>query len=439
MAFKTNLMRFTIVILISPLFNLGAYCQHKFETLGELINFADENSEQLEVLKLNVISDKLDLRIANSLKYPYLGITSEFRNNYNIPVTAIPADILGGQSGNFIYTRLGQQYNLTNLVLLNYDLLNPQRILQNRILQYDENQTNINYQLSTNELHAKLAKHYYNYIYYQSLKELALKKKEFLNDLHNKETLVEKEGYNNINFLYKIESQNFKAQSEIGLYSLRIDQERLAISQIINLKINQEFILSERFNLSQTDWTYSPGSSSMKTKYAESIVNQAELELKQTRLCVLPKLSLFGTLGYQQLNNNFYNLSLFKDANSIQAIGLKLDFTIFSGFSVLNNISKAKIALKQRDLQFKETIRESEIYLANMFLYYGYLLEDLKRYQAKYFSNLTNLRVLESRYFENVMTSLDYFEFRIEIFEFDKMFLNKIVEFYLFKSEAELK
>ena len=112
-----------IILIISELSNIHA--QQRFENLEALLSYADTKSISIKANDIRLLQAKKTLLASKlAIADPMVNVSGSFTDNTRLPVNILPAEILGGNPGEFREVQFGVQYNTNSTQNVDIKLLN---------------------------------------------------------------------------------------------------------------------------------------------------------------------------------------------------------------------------------------------------------------------------------------------------------------------------
>jgi outer membrane protein TolC len=322
-----------ILLIISQLLKIQA--QRKFESLNELLTFAETKNISIKSNNIRLLQAKRTLLASKlAIADPLVNVNASFTDNTRLPVNLFPAEIFGGQKGEFREIQTGVQYNTNSTQNLDIKLLNLEG-LQNFKL------SEINIQISENDvkvtqknLHDNIASAYYNivqlYAQMESTKQnltvsdtlLALAERKYkqgivkqqdVNDARVNQLTI-KESINQIEFLLKQNYLTLKILSDIP------ESENIEILE----RINTTTITSKPMILFNNLLV-----ESNRLKELSALTT-----IQKTKRAFAPTVSFVASNSFNQYNNDF---TLFGGKwITSNYVGLKLNFALPNANTLTN-------------------------------------------------------------------------------------------------------
>jgi len=340
---KLNRLIWLVILSISG-FNIYAQeNQTNFANVNEVITLALKNNPDLSVYLLQ--QEKAALEYKNNKNYflPNISGAASFQNNLALQTSALPGEIFG-QPGETVDIQLGQQYNYNAGINLSKTIFDREAKLKAKV-------SKISTEIASaqTEIYKQTLKEQTSFYYYSAL-------------IGKEAVRISKEDLKTSDSIYQLTIQKFgeglidiavKNQSEINRN--KVEQSLLSNQNIYNNSLNNLKLLlgikyETQLNLTENILEYeNPSLEKLELNDDKNLVlkalqeEQSQLSIKKEKSTYLPKLSLNGYFGKQQLSDeigvSFNNNSW----NDYSYIGANLSVPIFSGFSKSNKVKMAKI------------------------------------------------------------------------------------------------
>ena len=343
---------FIILLIISHLAAINA--QQKFENLDELLAFANTKSISIksnDIRLLQAKKSKLAAKIA--IADPITNINESFTNNTRLPVNLFPAEIFGGQKGEFRQIQTGVQYNTSSTQNVDIKLLNLEGWQNLKLSEINIQISENDIKLNQKNLYENIAAAYYNIVQLNAQLEstkqnllvadtlLALAERKYKQGIVKQQDvndsrvskLTIKENINQIEYLIKQNYISLKILADIpDAENIEILEKISTNSGIVKPLVEYNNLLSESNRLKELS---------------------AFTTIQRTRRAFSPTVSLVASNSFNQYNNDFTILG----GNWIMSnyIGLKINFALPNA-NTLSNKFKA-----QYDYQLAQKNTEQEI------------------------------------------------------------------------------
>jgi len=350
-SFKMN-HKFSLLALLLVLVFVS-HAQQSF-TLQQSVDYALQNAPSFQ-------NYKIDRQIANARNFesitkylPKVTGAAEYRNNLNLAINQIPAELFGGQPGEFREIRFGVKYNSTAGLDFNQSILDAAAI--GDILYTKQGKILSEYQIqqATIELKVNVIKAYYTAQLNTQKLEKAAKAVERNKKVHD-DTKVKLDNQNatktDLNRAY-LNWQQSLYQAQLANDALR--QSKLLLMQNIGMPFSENLEVAEKLPLNfNTDTvvqlaeaqTIFASRIEYKSEQQQTLLNK--WQLRKTNLQYAPNVSFFGYVGGQGFSNN---ANVFKEKwNQVSYIGLRLNMPIFDGLQKAALAQQQKLNLKKNE------------------------------------------------------------------------------------------
>ena len=153
----------TIVLLIS---NLSyALAQRTFTSLDALLAYSSTKSISMQSNDIRLLqAKKAQLAAIIGIADPQANISGSFLNNTQLPVNLFPAEIFGGQKGEFREVQTGVKYNTSSAQSLDIKLLNLEAWQNLKLSKINIEITQTDNKLNQKSLYENIASTYYNIV-----------------------------------------------------------------------------------------------------------------------------------------------------------------------------------------------------------------------------------------------------------------------------------
>jgi len=325
-------------------------------TLDQSIEYAIAHNPNLKSANLGVNSADAKVRETLATGLPQVGASADLGNNFIIPTSFLPAEVLGGKPGEYIGVKFGTQY--VGRASLNVDqmIFNGSYFVGLKASRTYTELSRKDVISSKTDLVVAIKKAYYSVLV--SRERLALVEKNYQRlDSLLKQT---KAMFNN-GFAEKIDVSRIQVQfnniitakntnaigMEVSLNLLKW-QMGLPVDSKIELTDNLESIhlqvLDDDF---KKNFDYHN-----RIEYSKLEVNRelVKLDIKNTNAQYLPKLDFYGNYGASYGTSSFDSFIAFGSKwRDFGVYGIRANLPIFDGLRKSNQIQQKKIQLQQLD------------------------------------------------------------------------------------------
>jgi len=402
----------SILSILMLLFAPSIYAQHteKVQSLSleEIWKVAEMNNRQLKLYDLNHQQSTIEILEAKDRLLPELSVGADLKLNskfliYDNGLFSSPQDVAVKGYG------YGVGYNL------NFNLYNGGKDKRSIVMKKEE-ETRKQYELD-------LQKHSVKYdvaiAYFDLYKFL------HFYDFLNAETEAEKKQLRLIGSLHK---NGTVLKSDVLRISVKLSQLELSLSDVkkkIEIAKQRLNILMGRKNDAEltiqpediielnaiTDGDYNDYvdiafNKSPQYKIAISDIKWSELNVKQMKATILPKVSLYSNYNYNYPQISFYPYS--NDLWGFGQTGIKVQYSIDNLYKSKHTIARAQVVSSQA--KEKAEMKKDEIYLQvrEVYLQQQQALESVETAEHNIIKTTETVRVIRSSYLnqESLLTDL---------------------------------
>lgn len=162
---KTGAFLMMIIMLLSSV-SLGVAQEQKADaiTLQDALNYALQNNEALRKARLEIEGGRLKVSEVRASAIPQVDVVSTLTNNLLVQQFVLPAEVFGGQPGEFLAIKAGQNWNAMTQVQLSQQLFNQQVFTGLKAAKSSEEFYKLSAKLSEENLIQQVATNYYQVI-----------------------------------------------------------------------------------------------------------------------------------------------------------------------------------------------------------------------------------------------------------------------------------
>ncbi|MHB8260634.1 MAG: TolC family protein [Bacteroidia bacterium] len=325
---KLLIYSLAFIIYNSP--SAKAQSELHFTKLDSLYAYADKhssvvkNNQQQSLLakyqKIAALANVVNLRSPVSLTPT---------NNTALPVSFVPANLLGGKPGTYKELTMGQQYVNTFNVLPQIDLINPGNWAQVKTANINEELTTTNNLLNKKSLYESIAAAYYNISSFKEQVEITQKNLSTTDTLllivNNKFTqgLVRQQDVNDATI------NKLTLQDKLNQLNVSLAQQYNSLKILCDIPLATNLILENELNYNQQFAADLDAGSQLQVKSTILQMEYAKSDLRANRLANLPVISiLYSNSYYQNSVNQFFDTRANNPWLNSAYIGAKLTFNI---------------------------------------------------------------------------------------------------------------
>ncbi|PKA98495.1 outer membrane protein TolC [Flavobacteriaceae bacterium MAR_2009_75] len=414
-------------------------------TLEEAIQFALENNYSA----INANRDLIDARkqkwetIAEGL--PQVNGSVSYQNQLKQPVSLLPAELAGGQPGEFIPVVFGQPQTMTATATLTQKIFDGSYIVgvqaTKSFLSYSVN----NEEKTDQEVRKSVVESYGNVLLAQESVAIFEKNKNNLEEnLFETEKLFEN-GLGDEESVEQLQitlsSVDNQLKNAIRLENITRQMLNLVLGIAIDaptrLEENLDNLAVEQidFQLMETDFNIE---NNVDYKIAINLTEQRFYELKLAKSRALPTLNSFINYGSSSFSDKFNFLGGDQDWFDSSVLGLDLNIPIFSSGKRSASTARAKIALAKAETQLSEAEEQIRLQLEKAKSDYILAIEE-------YNTAKENLRLAERienknqiKYSEGLATSFELRQAQTQLYDAQQGYLQSMVEVINQKTTLEL-
>jgi outer membrane protein TolC len=326
-----------IILIVSQLTALMA--QRSFENLDAILAYANSKSIAIQSNDIRLLqAKKAKLAAKLAIADPMANINGNFTNNTRLPVNLFPAEIFGGQKGEFREVQTGVQYNTASSQNLDIKLLNMEAWQNYKLADINIQISEADNSLNTKNLQENIASAYYNIV------QLNAQLESTKQNLLVADTLMQVAQNKYNQGIVKQQDVNDSRVNQLTIKENIKQIEYLIKQNYISLKILADIPESENIEIIEKVVTNIPlvkplvqfndllvRSNMLKEKYALE-------NIEKTKKTMTPTLSFVASNSFNQFNNDFS----FFQGNWITSnyVGLKLNFTLPNA-NMISNKTKA--------------------------------------------------------------------------------------------------
>lgn len=349
---------------------VGGASAQRMLRLEDALSYALQNSVALEQSQLDIEQSQQKVAETRASGLPQVSISSSLTSNPIVQQFVLPAEAFGGNSGEFMAIRAGQNWNAMTQVQLSQQLFNKQLFTGIKAAQGSAEYYRLLKDLSEENLIQQVAANYYMVIINQEKLEVIQSNLERITQL---EKIV-------------------KGQYDVGL-AKEIDLDRIAVnvSNMETQKVELARALSQQKNLLKyymdmpieeeiylPDFATEDLEQSLQVKalvhahQAEDLLDYKvlqkqkellELEREARKAEYYPSLSLDANYTYNTQSDklNLYSSSALN--YDMSAISLRVTLPIFDGFAKRSRVKQSDISLRKIDRDMSHT--KNSLQMAN--------------------------------------------------------------------------
>ena len=320
-----------VLLLFSQSLIVDAQKELKFSSLESLYAFAEQNSSVIKNNEQQVLLAKYQKIAAITNLFNFTNkVALSLNDNNQLPVSFVPAQLLGGTPGTFKELTMGQKY-VSNLSFNpQIDIINPASYSKLKSANISEKLTNTTNLINKESLFESIAACYYNISSFQEQIELTnqnlLATDTLLTIVKDKYALglVRQQDVNDATV------NKLSLQDKLNQLQASLEQQYNSLKILCDIPQNDKLIIIEKLNYNQKFTTDLKVMADLHYKTSLLENQSAKADLQFNKLSNLPVLSVFYNYTYYQNSNKQFfdeNINSSKWLNS-GYLGLKLSFSL---------------------------------------------------------------------------------------------------------------
>ena len=402
-------------------------------TLDEAIEYGINNNFSVKNANREIEKAQKDRWSTIAIGLPQIYAEVNYQNFLEMPVSLVPAEFFGGQSGEFAEISFGTKQKVVGSVRMDQLIFDGSYIVgleaSKIFLKISENI----YEKTTLETKKIIVNNYAAALLAgENVKLLNKNKKnleENVSEIHQlfKNGFVEEESVEqiqltlaNINTQLKYAVNLSKIIQEMLKFNLGIPVEKKVVlsSQISEIIDESNLIFENQHNFNI--------SNNIDIKIAENNFLSESLLYKYEKSKFLPSLKAFINGSYTGNNEKFDFAKNNQKWFGSSLFGLSLDIPLFSSFSKKVNSQKAKISMQQAETKLNETQYRIRMEIETALNDYQLAIEN-------YFTGKENLGLAERienknqlKYFEGMVGSFELRQAQLQLYSSQSKYLSSI-------------
>ncbi len=380
------------IIFLTPLF--FAFLMHSQTkeqsysfSLEQAINHALTNNRQAINSSRDIEISRLKRKETIAAGLPQIDGNVGYLNNLKIQTSLIPAQIFGGQPGEFSEVQFGTKHNASASIGVKQLIFSGSYLValeaSKTYLKFFENYK----QKSDADIREMIISNYGNVLLAAESEKILQKNKANLEKTIAQTTqiykngLIEEESVEQLKITLATINNNLNYISRVKNIALKMLKINLGID------INDELILSDQLDvlaknnlnlsltLNDSDFDVKKN---VNYKIAENFVQQKTLEMKLEKSKALPTLGAAFNLGTNSFGENFNFFNTNQQWFSYSNVGVSLNVPIFSSFERRSKTAQAKVAIDKAKTDLEEGEQKLKLLYQNAKSDYEFSIEQYK-------------------------------------------------------------
>ena len=402
-------------------------------TLDEAIEYGINNNFSVKNANREIEKAQKDRWSTIAIGLPQIYAEVNYQNFLEMPVSLVPAEFFGGQSGEFAEISFGTKQKVVGSVRMDQLIFDGSYIVgleaSKIFLKISENI----YEKTTLETKKIIVNNYAAALLAgENVKLLNKNKKnleENVSEIHQlfKNGFVEEESVEQI----QLTLANINTQLKYAVNLSKIIHEMLKFN--LGIPVEKKVVLSSQIseiidesNLIFEDQNNFNISNNIDIKIAENNFLSESLLYKYEKSKFLPSLKAFINGSYTGNNEKFDFAKNNQKWFGSSLFGLSLDVPLFSSFSKKVNSQKAKISMQQAETKLNETQYRIRMEIETALNDYQLAIEN-------YFTEKENLGLAERienknqvKYFEGMVGSFELRQAQLQLYSSQSKYLSSI-------------
>lgn len=413
-------------------------------TLQEAITYANENSYVILDADDDIAIAKKKVWETTTMGLPHINASADYQNFIEKPISLIPAEFFGGESGEFAEISFGTKQNINASATLTQLLFNGSYLVG---LQSSKVYLQISESIKNKTLTA--VKEGVTNAYAGALMSV-----EGITILNKNKNIIEK----NLIDTKEIFKNGFAEEQDVEQLQLTLFQinnelnnmQRLQDSNLKMLKYVMGIAIEEEIKLTQTlddlaletldidlDSEKFDFQNHIDYKMAENNTKANELFIKLEQSKALPSLNAFLNYGVTANNEEFKLFNKDQKWFDSSLFGLQLNVPIFSSLKRSSRVQQAKIGLEKAERNLDETSQKLKLQHQTALLGYQYAKETY-RTSKEALALAERIEKKENiKFFEGVSSSFQLSTAQNQLYSKQQQYLQAI--FNLISKKANLE
>lgn len=425
------------LLLIFSLFSLNA--QTQFNNLQECLEYSIQNNALLKIDQLNREISQQKIKSAWAALLPQVKAFSMLDNNMELPVQLVPAQLFGGNEGEYAKLQFGTQYaasygaeaSLSLINVSNWKNVRSSTLADEIALHHlNDREMNIKEQLITSYYFVLLSREaiVLNQDLVKSGDSLLSAASIRLNN-----GLIEPLEFNRVKSLY-LESQQQLRESE-GAYVKNINALKVLCgmserdSLILNESIAQSILQSTTPSTLTTTFEQLPMHKMLYTKNLQALE-----DLKRQRAKVFPELSLYARVSRQTFNNEFKIFSSDQQWFDVSVAGVRAEWNLFTGFNRQSNIRQASLQKEIAAYDLQHFSLQSQKEIEDLRINHQIAVDGIKIFIEHHQLNTASYRIAGEKYNQGIYTIDQYVNIYQEMVRSQNHYLSKVANYLVYES-----
>ncbi|MFZ6010690.1 MAG: TolC family protein [Bacteroidota bacterium] len=413
--------------------------QTRFDGLEQCLDFARQHNLALQTEKLNHSISEQKVKSAWAALLPQIKAFGTLDNNISLPVQLVPAQLLGGNEGEYAKLKFGTQYAASYGAEASLSLLNVAQWKNIKSAQYGE-QANV-YQAIDRELNVieqVIASYYFALLSREAVslnRELVEASDSLLHSAQARldNGLIERLDYN------RVKALNLESIQQLEESKVAFEKNVNALKLLCGLQSGDSLqiteTISDSFSKNKTPSALTVTTESLpRYQVLSSRKLQAEEEWKRQRARIMPEISLYARYARQAFRDEFNFFSGDQPWFDVGVAGVRAEWSLFTGFNRQSSIKQASIQTKIAQQEFENYVLQAEKELDDLKLNHRVSAQGVVHWMDHYNLNSVNYHLAGEKYTQGVYTIDQYITIYQELVRSQNQYLNKLASYLVYES-----
>jgi len=352
--------RFILAFLV-VLLSVHATAQSLAVSLEEAIQIAVDSSYATRDAEFNLEKKQKEVQEVIAIGLPQVNAQAEFQNFLDIPVSLVPAEFFGGESGELAEVQFGVNYNLTGSVTATQLIADGTYFIGLQAAKTVVELARVQKSKAEQEIKVATADAYYTVLLAQANfdiltenvanldKTLEETRALFENGLTEEQDVDQLELNRNKLVISRDNTERIlkiSRQSLLFIMGLPIDTDIVLtddIESLVSLSNSPKYLQAQPNLLTHPDYLL-----------AKTNVELADLQIRGDKATFYPSLSAFFTHQQVGQSNEFEFFESGAPYFPTTIVGATLNIPIFSGFQRKRQLQQSQIAYEQSQMQLTQ-------------------------------------------------------------------------------------
>ena len=330
-------------------------------SLEEAIQIAVDSSYATRDAEFNLAKKEKEVQEVIAIGLPQVNAQAEFQNFLDIPVSLVPAEFFGGESGEFAEVQFGVNYNLTGSVTATQLIADGTYFIGLQAAKTVVELSRVQKSKAEQEIKVATSDAYYTTLLAQANfdiltenvanldKTLEETRALYENGLTEEQDVDQLELNRNKLIISRDNTQrilNISKQALLYIMGLSIQTDITLtddIESLVALSNSPEYLQKEPDLLTHPDYLL-----------AKTNVELADLQIRGDKATFYPSLSAFFTHQQVGQSNEFEFFESGAPYFPTTIVGARLNIPIFSGFQRKRQLQQSQIAYEQSQMQLRQ-------------------------------------------------------------------------------------